>query len=518
MAGKTILELQEITKVYGNGIVANKGISFDLVEGEIHAIVGENGAGKSTLMKILFGMEQPTKGKILFRGEETAIHSPEDAIEMGIGMVHQHFMLVPSFTVVQNLLLGTEPHKGVFIDREKARDITKMLADKYSMQVNLDEKVEDISVGMKQKVEILKALYRGARILILDEPTAVLTPQETEELFVQLKQLKEDGHTIIFISHKLKEVKEISDRVSVIRKGVFQGVYQTADVTESQISNLMVGRDVVLQYGDREGKAGNSVFSVRNLSHKIEKKEILKDISFSLREGQILGIAGVEGNGQSELIELLTRNRNLQEGDVALEGQSIRELDIVDLRVKGLSYIPEDRMSVGVAAEASILDNILGNRLMLDEFTEKALLKGKEMVKTSQNLIEKFLVKCSGGAQKVNMLSGGNIQKVVVARECSVNPKVLIAAQPTRGVDVGAIEFIHHQLLDMRDDGAAILLISADLNEILELSDAIMVMYEGEIVAYFEDSKKVTEEELGLCMLGLKKHEKDQIGRACHES
>ncbi len=512
-----ILEVRNITKVYDNGFVANKDISFKLFEGEIHAIVGENGAGKSTLMKMLFGMEQPTTGKILVRGVEAKIIDPEEAIKMGIGMVHQHFMLVPSFTVAQNLLLGLEPKRGIFIDKSRAEVITKELALKYNLHVEPSIKVEDLSVGKKQKVEILKALYRGAKVLILDEPTAVLTPQETEELFVQLKQLRNEGHTIIFISHKLKEVKEISDRVTVIRRGVCQGVYDTKDVSEQEISKLMVGRDVVLKY-DKTSKMPEKVaFKVRGLSHTIDDKKVLDNISFNIREGEILGIAGVEGNGQSELVDLITRNRRIQSGSIKLYDEDISNMGILETRKKKLSYIPEDRMSRGVAGEASIDDNILANKVAAGEVGKGMILNIKEIKRRSADLIKHYLVKCQNGKQQIGMLSGGNIQKVVVARECSVEPRVLVAAQPTRGVDVGAIEFIHSQLLELRDKDSAILLISADLNEVLELSDSIAVMYEGEIVAYFEDSKEVTEEELGLCMLGLKKHDESQLRRLSDE-
>lgn len=513
----SILELKNITKVYPNGIVANKELSFTLKEGEIHAIVGENGAGKSTLMKILFGMEQPTTGKIFFKGQETKIESPEKAIEMGIGMVHQHFMLVPSFTVVQNLLLGVEPKKGIFIDKIEANRITEELSKRYNLHVDPNSRVENLTVGMKQKVEILKALFRGAKILILDEPTAVLTPQETVELFAQLKKLKDEGHTIIFISHKLKEVKEISDRVSIVRRGMFQGVFKTSEVTEKEISRLMVGRDVVLNYDKKTPMYGDSVFVVNNLNYKIGDKKILKDINFSLKKGEILGIAGVEGNGQSELISILTGNKAIQTGGIKLKNQNINDLSILDIRNYGLSYIPEDRMTTGIADEGHIMDNVIANRIVSGNFNKKCLLKTKEMIEVSDTLIHKFLVKCSDRFQKVGMLSGGNIQKVVVARECSVNPDVLVAAQPTRGVDVGAIEFIHQQLLELRDNSTAILLISADLNEVMELSDSIIVMYEGEVVAYFSDNDTVTEEELGLCMLGLKKHSKERIRRVTNE-
>lgn len=515
---KDILELNDITKVYENGIVANKGISFSLNEGEIHAIVGENGAGKSTLMKILYGLEQPTSGKILFNGKAVDIKNPEMAIDLGIGMVHQHFMLVSSFSVAENLLLSIEPQKGLFIDKKEALRVTSELADKYKFDIKAEMKIKDLTVGMKQKVEILKVLHRGAKILILDEPTAVLTPQETEELFIQLKRLKNQGHTIIFISHKLKEVKEISDRVTIIKRGVFQGMFETKAISEQEISRLMVGRDVVLKYSKTAIEKNTPVYRVRNLSYQKDKINILNKISFDIREGHILGIAGVEGNGQSELIELITGNIPLQEGQVYIGDDETTKLSIDAIRKKGLAYIPEDRMTRGVASEASINDNILANRLMQNDLSQHHILSNQSMMDKGKSLIKDFYVKCSSGLQQVKMLSGGNIQKVVVARECSIKPKVLIAAQPTRGVDIGSIEFIHKEILKLREALTATLLVSADLNEILELSDSIAVMYDGEIVAYFSDSSCVTEEELGLCMLGLKKHSKDQIRKVFNEA
>ncbi len=512
-----LLSLKDITKIYPNGVVANKGITMDIHEGEIHAIVGENGAGKSTLVKMIFGMEQPSLGEIRLRDEPIKIDNPQKAIDLGIGMVHQHFMLVPSFTVMQNLLLGEEPKKGVFIDNNKAMEVTKQLSEKYNLYVEPTVKIRDLTVGMKQKVEILKALYRGAKILILDEPTAVLTSQETVELFSKLQLLKEEGHTIIFISHKLKEVKEISDKVSVIRQGKFEGTYNTFDITEREISKLMVGRDIILKYDKNPLKYGENILTVKDIEYENDNKKILDKISFSVKKGEILGIAGVEGNGQNELVKLITRLMDTQKGEIRLNDTLINNMSISELRANGLSYIPEDRMTTGIAGDGSIADNILANRILEDEFTNKGLLAGNKMKTKTGELIEKYVVKCSNALQKIIDLSGGNIQKVVVARECSVDLQLLIAEQPTRGVDVGSIEFIHNQLLEMRDEGLAILLISADLNEILELCDNIIVMYEGEIVAYFDDKAKVSEEELGMYMLGLEKHSPENIRRAFNE-
>lgn len=496
-----LLELKGVSKVYPNGVVANKNIDFSVQEGEIHAIVGENGAGKSTLMKLLFGMEQPTAGTLYFKGQAVTIGSSAVAIDMGIGMVHQHFMLVPSFTVTENLLLGIEPKKGLFIDREASRKQVAELSERYQLKVDPDRTVASLTVGMKQKVEILKALLRGAKILILDEPTAVLTPQETRELFVQLGQLRREGHTIIFISHKLREVKAISDRVTILRHGETQGVFDTEAIDEAELSRRMVGRAVHLSYNKAAAKPAEARLKAERLSlGGREGKPRVQDVSFEVRAGEILGIAGVEGNGQTDLVRMLTGGVQPDAGTVYLEGLSIKGVDILTLRKRGLSYIPEDRMSVGIAGDAGIDENILANRI-LD--SETARMRPKVLQGMARQLVETYAVSCANTHQPIRSLSGGNIQKVVVARECSVAPRVLVAEQPTRGVDVGSIQFIHEALLSMRNDGTAIVLISADLNEILELSDRILVLFEGRVSAAFEAGESVTEEALGQAMLGL---------------
>lgn len=512
-----LLEMRGITKVYPNGVVANKDVEFSLREGEIHAIAGENGAGKSTLMKIMFGMEEPSEGGLYLRGEQVKLQSPQDAIDRGIGMVHQHFMLVPSFTVAENMVLGMEPKKGVGFDVAEAVRLTEETARKYNLTVNARAKVEDLSVGMKQKVEILKALVRGARILILDEPTAVLTPQETEELFHELQQLKEQGHTIVFISHKLKEVKAICDRITIMRGGRSEGVFETRDVTEQEISRLMVGRDVVLKYDKGDVPYGKPVLAVEGLSvSDSHGKALLSEISFSVREGQIVGIAGVEGNGQTQLIEALTGGLHgvASSGSVRVMGTEISALDILNIRSLGVSYIPEDRMRQGSAADASIADNLISTRYHSKDMNQGPFLHKSRIAALASSLVEEFKVRCSGPQQPIGMLSGGNMQKVVVARECATNPQLLIAEQPTRGVDIGAAQFIHQKLLELRSKNCATLLVSADLNEILELSDSLLVMYEGQIVAYFEHPSTVSEEELGLYMLGIHRQDKEQTGRA----
>lgn len=502
-----ILEMKNILKVYPNGVVANDHVSFSIKKGEIHALLGENGAGKSTLMKILYGIEIPEEGEIYLNGEKVNIRSPQDAIQLGIGMVHQHFMLVPSFTVAENIVLGIEPRKNkIFVDKDKAAKLAEEIASKYNFNIDVNQKVENLTVGTKQKVEILKALYRGADILILDEPTAVLTPQETEELFVQLEELKKNGHTIIFISHKLDEIKRICDRLTILRNGRNMGTYDIGDLTTDQISRLMVGRDIVLTFDLKEPKLKKTALKVRNISViGSNGKTKVDNVSFDLKEGEILGIAGVEGNGQSELVDVLTGLNKNYGGDYFIYDVDAKNLSIKEMRNLGLSYIPEDRMTVGVAKDMDILTNLFANQYDKKEYSNRFFLNRKNMEKRAEQLIKDFSIKASSYKQEVGMLSGGNIQKVVVARELSNEPKIIIANQPTRGIDVGAQEFIREKIVEFRDKGAAIILISADLNEVLELSDRLAVMYKGRFTGMFTNVKEVTEEELGRYMLGLKK-------------
>lgn len=512
------LVMENITKVYDNGIMANNNVCFSCTKGEIHAICGENGAGKTTLMKLLFGIEQPNQGKIYIKDQEVSLTSPTKAIELGIGMVHQHFMLVPSLTVAENVVLGIEPRKGLKFDKNKAMQITKEVSEKYDLTIDPLAKVEDISVGLKQKVEIIKALVKGAEILILDEPTAVLTPQETKELFEQLRALRAAGHTIIFISHKLDEVKSLCDRVTVIRHGKTVGVYNIADVTQADISRLMVGVDVELTIDKAKANPGKSVLNVKNLSLRNEAgKPVLKDVSFSVREGEILGIAGVEGNGQSDLIRMITGFAEGGSGEISLLGKNTRKMSIRELRDEGLVYVPEDRMTTGVAAALSIGDNLMADKSDLPRYNKGMLLNRKTIEEDTNRWIEEYQVLCSSREQPVQMLSGGNIQKVVVAREFNSYNKLLICDQPTRGIDVGATEFIRKRLVAMRDEGKAVLLVSADLGEVMNLADSLIVMFGGQIVAYFDDVSNLTEDELGYYMLGVKKMTAEQIGGALHE-
>ena len=514
MAGQKILSMEHIMKIYGNGIVANEDVSLDLNKGEIHALLGENGAGKSTLMKVLFGIEQPDEGKIVLNGSEVTIKSPQDAISKGIGMVHQHFMLVPSLSVAENIILGVEPKTGLFINMQQAVKEAKDIAEKYNFDIDVTARVEDIPVGVKQKVEILKALYRGADILILDEPTAVLTPQETGELFIQLEKLKKDGHTIIFISHKLDEIKQICDRATIMRSGRSMGTYSVADISTDDMSRLMVGRDVVLTFEKDPPQLKETFMSVKNLTvHNSQGVLKVDNLSFELRGGEILGIAGVEGNGQSELISTITGLNKIYSGEIMIKGTDIANSSVRDIRDLKLAHIPEDRMISGCAPTLNILENMFANQYMDEKFSGKFFLRLGAIQERTNQLIKEYLVKCKSYKQAVGFLSGGNVQKVVVAREFSTGPDIIIANQPTRGIDVGAAEFIRRRLLEYRNQGCAVILVTADLNEVFSLSDRLAVMYKGKFSGLFTDVSKVSEEELGQYMLGLK-HDENLGGAA----
>ena len=510
-----VLVMENIRKVYSNGFIANKNVNLSVNKGEIHALVGENGAGKSTLMKVLFGVEKPEEGHIYLRGKEVHIDNPNMAIQMGIGMVYQHFMLVPSLTVAENLVIGMEPRKNrVFFDMDKAVEMVREVARKYNFEIDPLARIQDLSVGQKQKVEILKVLIRGAEIIILDEPTAVLTPQETRELFVELKELKKQGHTVIFISHKLNEVTELCDRVTVMRAGRTTGVRNISEVTQQDISRMMVGRDVILTIEKETPKTGADVLRVEHVTkHLTEEKKILDDVSFRVRSGEILGVAGVEGNGQKELSEIITGLDRVYEGSVAIGGSGINVSDctVRQLREAGVAHISEDRMTYGIVQDGSIADNIISDRYYKPEFQKGLLLDRKKINELSDELIQEFAVKCDNREQPVRMLSGGNMQKVVTAREFTTGASLIIANQPTRGIDIGASDFIRRRLVKLRSEGAGVLLISADLNEVMEVSDSLIVMHEGRIVAYFPDAKKVTEDELGEYMLGVKEMSKEEI-------
>ncbi len=501
-----LLEVKDVTKIYEGGVLANHNVNFTVDEGEIHALVGENGAGKSTLMKMLYGLESITSGHIYMNGEELKLSSSKDAIAHGIGMVHQHFMLVDSLTGAENMMMGME--KTSFVSNKK-RDIqiTNEVAKKYNFDIDASRRVRDMSVGMKQKLEILKILYRSAKLIILDEPTAVLTPQETEELFEKLLDLKKKGMTIIFISHKLNEVKRISDRITVLKGGETQGTHLTKDVTEEDISNLMVGREITFDYDKASVKPGEEVLRVEELKY-VDKFKIpkLSGVSFDVHRGEIVGIAGVEGNGQSELISIITGNMRAISGKVLLNGRDITKESVNAIRKTGMSHVPEDRMADGCAPEMSVQENLIVSNI--DTFTNKlGMIQTGKVKEHCAQQIEEFTIKTKDENQSIGSLSGGNIQKAIVAREFKAKSDLLVLNQPTRGVDVGAISFIHSKILEMRKHDKGILLVSADLNELISLSDRILVMHKGKVVASLKNEPKVTEQELGLYMLGIKKQE-----------
>lgn len=508
------LRMEDITKIYPNGFIANKDITFSVQEGEIHALVGENGAGKTTLMKILFGMEKSQGGCIYVNEKKTDISSPLDAISKGIGMVHQHFMLVPSMTVAQNVTLGMEPTKGAFIDENKAEKMTQDISDKYKFGLDASTRVADLSVGLMQKVEILKALIRGAKVLILDEPTAVLTPQETTELFEQLKLLKKGGHSIIFISHKLEEIMELCDNVTVLRHGYCKGTFSIKDMNEAKLSRIMVDRDVVLKIEKAAPKCGDTVLEVKDLRRVSDTGETEIDgISFKIRAGEVLGIAGIEGNGQSTLSDCISGMIPFGSGDILLNGKSVKGQKVNDIREEGMSVIPEDRMKVGCVNEMSIKSNIMASRMNRPENKKaKFFIDKQKGEKIADDLIKEFEISCDDSSEEIKLLSGGNIQKVIVAREFTAGSNFVLANQPTRGVDVGTAEMIRKYLVSqVRSKNIASLLISADLNEILEVSDRLIVMLKGRIVAAFPQANIVDEKELGEYMLGLKSMTADEM-------
>lgn len=459
------------------------GADFTVEQGEIHSLLGENGAGKSTLMKILYGMTTPTAGEVRVFGKPVAITRPAQAIALGIGMVHQHFMLTPVMTVAENVVIGSEPVRGVFFDRKKAEAQVAAMIDEYNFHISATAKVETLSVGEQQRVEILKALYRGADLLILDEPTAVLTPQEVEDLFRVMRQLKAAGKSIIIITHKLKETMEIADRVSVLRQGkMIESGVPVAGTTMNELAQMMVGRDVELSVTRRAEQVGEENFSVRGLSLTERGVPILRDVCLSLRKGEILGIAGIEGNGQTELIEVLTGLRRPDHMELFKDGKPLSGNAAAFLSA-GVGHVPEDRMTRGLVLEMSIEDNLILGYHRRPAFARRGLRLASAIRKFAEQERTEFAIKAPNVQERCSALSGGNQQKVVIARVFSENPDVIIVAQPTRGVDVGAMEYIHHRLLDLRDGGKSILLISADLDEVRSLSDRLAVIYGGRIVA-----------------------------------
>lgn len=477
------------------------GADFTVEQGEIHSLLGENGAGKSTLMKILYGMTTPTAGEVRVFGKPVAITRPAQAIALGIGMVHQHFMLTPVMTVAENVVIGSEPVRGVFFDRKKAEAQVAAMIDEYNFHISATAKVETLSVGEQQRVEILKALYRGADLLILDEPTAVLTPQEVEDLFRVMRQLKAAGKSIIIITHKLKETMEIADRVSVLRQGkMIESGVPVAGTTMNELAQMMVGRDVELSVTRRAEQVGEENFAVRGLSLTERGVPILRDVCLSLRKGEILGIAGIEGNGQTELIEVLTGLRRPDHMELFKDGQPLSG-NAAAFLAAGVGHVPEDRMTRGLVLEMSIEDNLILGYHRRPAFARRGLRLASAIRRFAEQERTEFAIKAPNVQERCSALSGGNQQKVVIARVFSENPDVIIVAQPTRGVDVGAMEYIHHRLLDLRDSGKSILLISADLDEVRSLSDRLAVIYGGRIVA---EGKPDTwsDMEIGLLMTG----------------
>ncbi|TMD19727.1 MAG: ABC transporter ATP-binding protein [Chloroflexi bacterium] len=496
------VQMRGITKAFP-GVVANDHVDLEVRAGEIHALVGENGAGKSTLMNILYGLIHPDSGEIHINGKPVHMAGPRDAISLGIGMVHQHFMLIPVFSVGENIMLGREPVTGTdFYDHSRARKAINDLTKRYGLALDPDARMGDLPVGLQQRAEIVKVLYRGARILILDEPTGVLTPQQTNELFVVLRDLVKAGKTIIFISHKLREVLEISDRITVMRRGKVVGHLTTRDTSEEEIATLMVGRAVLLRVDKKPAKPGAVVLKVEDVSANSDRGvPALKGVTFELRQGEILGIAGVEGNGQSELMEVIAGTRRSTGGHILLGDRDITTYDARTERDAGVAFIPEDRRGTGLVLSFSIAENsILGRERSLTFSWHELVLKLVAIRDWARKLVKEFDIRTPSIDVAARNLSGGNQQKVIVAREMGSKPKVLLAAQPTRGVDIGAIEFIHRRIVQERDGGTAVLLVSAELDEVRSLSDRIAVMYEGKIVSI--ESPDTPEERLGLLMTG----------------
>ena len=510
MENEYIIEMRNITKVFP-GIVANDHITLQLKRGEIHALLGENGAGKSTLMSVLFGLYQPEEGEIYKNGERVDIRTPNDATALGIGMVHQHFKLVEVFSVFDNIILGAEPCKAGFLTTKQARERVAALSEQYGLQVDLDAKVEDITVGMQQRTEILKMLYRDNEILIFDEPTAVLTPQEIDELMNIMRGLAREGKSILFITHKLNEIMAVADRCTVLRKGKCIGTVNIADTTKEQLSNMMVGRDVKFAVDKTPATPGDVVLDVRELSVKsqLHKKDAVHRVSFTVRRGEIVCIAGIDGNGQSELIYALTGLMPVESGQIHLEGTDITHVSIRQRNLHGMSHIPEDRHKHGLVLDYSLEQNLVLQRYFEPEFQKHGFIRFDKMRAYADGLIERFDVRSGQGAVTVaRSMSGGNQQKAIIAREIDRDTPLLIAVQPTRGLDVGAIETVHEELVAERDRGHAILLVSLELDEVMSLSDRILVMYEGEIVGEF-DPKKTTAQELGLYMAGARRQGKE---------
>ncbi len=510
MAEDFVIEMLHITKEFP-GIKANDDVTLQLRRGEVHALLGENGAGKSTLMSVLFGLYQPEQGTIKKNGEEVRIKDPNDANALGIGMVHQHFKLVECFSVLDNIMLGVEPCKAGFLQKSAARKRVVELSEKYGLRVDPDALISDISVGMQQRVEILKMLYRDNEILIFDEPTAVLTPQEIDELMEIMRGFKKEGKSILFITHKLNEIMAVADRCTVLRKGKGIGTVEIAKTTKEELSRMMVGRDVQFAVEKAPAKPGEPVLQVKDLKvpGRVHKKDAVRDVSFTVRAGEIVCLAGIEGNGQTELVYGLTGLEKVTGGSLTLCGQDITHASIRQRSKDGMSHIPEDRHKHGLVLDYTLEKNLVLQRYWEPAFQNHGFIKQGEVRAYADKLIEQYDVRSGQGSVTIaRSMSGGNQQKAIIAREIDKDPKLLVAVQPTRGLDVGAIEYIHKQIVAERDRGTAVLLVSLELDEVMNLSDRILVMYEGEIVGEF-DPKTTTVEELGLYMAGAKKQGKE---------
>jgi simple sugar transport system ATP-binding protein len=503
------IEMLNITKRFP-GIIANDKVTIQLKRGEIHALLGENGAGKSTLMSVLFGLYQAEEGVIKKDGKEVKINNPNDANDLGIGMVHQHFKLVQCFTVLDNIILGDETVKHGFLQKDEARKKVLELSEKYGLKVDPDAKIEDITVGMQQRTEILKMLYRDNDILIFDEPTAVLTPAEIDELMQIMKNLSKEGKSILFISHKLAEIMAVADRCSVLRRGKYIGTVNIADTDQAELSRMMVGRDVQLVATKEDKEPGKVILHVENLTvpSRLHHKDAVRNVSFDVREGEVVCIAGIDGNGQSELIYGISGLEKCSGGKVTLSGMDITHMPIRERSLNGMSHIPEDRHKHGLIMDYSLAYNMVLQRYFSPDFSTKTgFLKKKEISQYADKLIKQYDIRSSQSAPTiVRSMSGGNQQKAIIAREIDKDPDLLIAVQPTRGLDVGAIEFIHKKIIARRDAGHAVLLVSLELEEVLSISDRILVMYEGELVGEFKPGE-TTREELGLYMAGAKRKE-----------
>ena len=499
-----------ITKEFP-GIKANDDVTLQLRKGEIHALLGENGAGKSTLMSVLFGMYQPEQGIIKKNGKEVKITDPNEATALGIGMVHQHFKLVECFTVLDNIILGVEPNKMGFLQKAEARKKVVALSEKYGLRVDPDALISDISVGMQQRVEILKMLYRDNEILIFDEPTAVLTPQEIDELMEIMRGFKKEGKSILFITHKLNEIMAVADRCTVLRKGKYMGTVDIQNTTKEELSRMMVGRDVQLQVDKKPAEPGKVVLDVEGVTmhNDQRKKDSVKDVSFQVHAGEIVCLAGIEGNGQTELVYGLTGLEKLSSGKITLSGKDITRASIRQRSKDGMSHIPEDRHKHGLVLDYTLENNMVLQRYWQPEFQKGGFIRSDKVREYSDKLIAQYDVRSGQGSSTiVRSMSGGNQQKAIIAREMDRDPDLLVAVQPTRGLDVGAIEYIHRQIVAERDKGKAVLLVSLELDEVMNLSDRILVMYEGEIVGEF-DPKTTTVQELGLYMAGARKQGKE---------